>query len=213
MSILCFAENGKFLFRIHAVGKGPGEYQLLSSMLILENRQELWTQCRMSRRILIYNLDGTLIREESTDRTGIDLVQFNESDILVYDEERHYLSNTDSINGGVFLAEKHFKRKNQLLNLPTESVYYQLKNKNNFSVHNDSCYFLSPSDSLICFPPNLNPIVTGVFNFGVHHLSESLKRLPVQYQNFSKVLNSGKVIWKENLLVSSKSIFFNIGCF
>lgn len=211
MTILCFQENGKFLFRIHSVGKGPGEYQLLSGIMIHKTNEELWAICKMSRKILVYDLDGRLLRETKADRIGTEYFQMNNSDILVYDEEGHYLSGDDSITGGVFLHNNTFKAKHQMLKLPSESVYYQLRNKNNFSLHNDSCFFLSPSDSLICFPPDLHPTVLGVFDFGAYHLPERLKSLPNRYENYSYIIESGKVIWKENLLVSSESIFLNLG--
>jgi len=211
MTILCFEEDGKFLFRIHSVGRGPGEYQLLTGIMIHKTNKELWAQCRMSKKIFIYDLDGQLIREESVGRVGIDLMQMNESDILAYDEESHYFHSTDSMNSGVYLLDQRFKRKHQLLDLPSGTIYYGLKNNNNFSLHNDSCFFLSPSDSLICFSSGLNSVVLGVFDFGAYHLSEKLKHLPNRYQNYPDVIDSGKVLWKENLIVTSQTTFLSLG--
>lgn len=211
MAILCFDENGKFLFRIHSVGRGPGEYQLLTGIMIHETNKELWAQCRKSTKIFIYNLDGQLIREESVGRVGIDLIQMNESDILAYDEERHYFHKDNAINSGVYLFDYSFRRKHQLFELPSGTMYYALNNNNNFSLHKDSCFFLSPSDSLICFPPDLNPVVIGVFDFGTYHLSEKLKHLPNKVQYFSDVIDSGKVIWKEKLVVTSQAVFLQLG--
>jgi len=211
MTILCFAEDGKFIFRIHSVGKGPGEYQLLSDIMIHKTNKELWAQCRKTNRVLVYDLDGQLIRDESVARIGIESIQINQNDILAFTEDKHYFKNQDSICGGVFRFEKNFKKKQQLLIKPSGTICYDLNNRNNFSMYNDSCYFLYGSDSLICFPPDLNPIVTGVFDFGKYHLSEKLKQLKNQSWNYPDYFDSEKVLWKTNLIVSSNTIFLTIG--
>ncbi|MCK5821236.1 MAG: 6-bladed beta-propeller, partial [Bacteroidales bacterium] len=43
-AIICFAEDGKFIFRIQTIGKGPGEYLLLTDIMINKTNKELWAQ-------------------------------------------------------------------------------------------------------------------------------------------------------------------------
>lgn len=211
MAILCFSEDGQFLFRIHHVGKGPGEYQYLTSFMINRSAKEIWTQCRISKRTLIYDLDGRFVREEKVDRVGVDLIEIKNSKVLAYDEEFHHLSLNDSVSSGVYRMEKQFGKKNQLFTLPAFRAYYELENKGNFDFYQDTCYFLSPSDSLICFPEDLKPKVVGVFDFGPNHLSGDLKNLSSKFENFTKLIESGKVLFKENLVVTDKAIFLTLG--
>ncbi len=213
MVILCFSEDGKFIFRIHTVGKGPGEYQVLQNIMIHKQKKELWAQCMRIEKNLVYNLDGKLIREDISDRSVTDIIQMNETEVIAFDEDNHHFSSKDSLTCGVYRFGNKFRKRDQLFNMPQGTSYYAFNNGNNFSMHNDSCFFLSASDSLMCFSQDLekDPTVAGIFDFGKYHLSQKSKHLSDNLRYSDEVFESGKIQWKSNLIVTSQNIFLDIG--
>lgn len=96
--VLCFDLNGKFLFRIDNIGRGPTEYQALWSLSFdrFNNRLLL---LETSGTIHEYSLDGHFIRKINRPKelTSIQRIEATNRDTLIYyttfnDKKFHYYS-------------------------------------------------------------------------------------------------------------------------
>ncbi|PHN01283.1 6-bladed beta-propeller [Flavilitoribacter nigricans] len=67
-AILTFDHEGKFLFRIESLGKGPGEYLYLDDFDVYEDK--IYLLSGYQRKLLIFNEDGNFISERSIPEEG-----------------------------------------------------------------------------------------------------------------------------------------------
>ncbi|MCD6347085.1 MAG: 6-bladed beta-propeller [Bacteroidales bacterium] len=206
MAILCYDNDGKFKFKIQSVGKGPGEYQLLSSIFIVPENNELWAHCRMPGKHLVYSLDGKFLREEKCARGAHDLEYLGKDKILEF-SMYEYVQNRDSLPPGLFFSTRDISDSKQLLSTQSGTQYYTTEARSNFSLYHDTVFFISQSDSLFTIDSRGHVNVSGVFDFGDYHPSNAEKNLPLNSSNPEKLFNSGKVIWKD-LPVATKNLFF-----
>lgn len=89
-NIFVYDRNGKALKIINRRGQGGEEYNSISSIILDENRNELFVCDSYSHAILIYDLDGNFKRRLATDK---DKIFYN-----VYDFDREHLIAHDSFN-------------------------------------------------------------------------------------------------------------------
>lgn len=89
-NIFVYNRNGKALRIINRRGQGGEEYNSISSIILDENRNELFVCDSYSHAILIYDLDGNFKRRLATDK---DKIFYN-----VYDFDREHLIAHDSFN-------------------------------------------------------------------------------------------------------------------
>lgn len=72
-SVLIFDDSGKYLTRISRIGKGPGEYIKLNSLMVNTENKELVVYDTRSRKLIFYDYEGNCLRE---------IHQFSEGAIL-----------------------------------------------------------------------------------------------------------------------------------
>ncbi len=130
MSILCFTSEGGFLFKIQSVGKGPGEYALLSSFFIDSTKREIWAHCRMPGKFIVYDEFGTFIREEPCARGGQDMIQTNDGRILMFNMYPYERSNK-RLEAGIFYAAENIRDINQIQDFPSGTAYYSSDSRKN----------------------------------------------------------------------------------
>lgn len=71
-TLFCYDKNGKFLYKINNVGKGPGEYLSLTDFSINEQKKELVLLDFRSQKIITYDFEGAFIKEINyVDKLGI----------------------------------------------------------------------------------------------------------------------------------------------
>lgn len=85
--ILCFSDNGDFLFKIDRKGKGPGEYVHLSDFVIDKNNELILIYDRMQMVVFEFNLSGEFIK---SNKVGVQLAELG-----VIDSESYYFYNYD----------------------------------------------------------------------------------------------------------------------
>ena len=83
--LLIFSMTGKFLNKIAAIGKGPGEYISLWDFAIDEDRQHLILYTDIPYRLFTFTLDGkSLLKEETRDGSCFD-IGYQDNQILSYE--------------------------------------------------------------------------------------------------------------------------------
>lgn len=60
--ILKFTRDGKFIKKIGAPGRGPGEIDLIVTMSVLPDKKLIIVQTNVGRKLLYYNFDGDFIK-------------------------------------------------------------------------------------------------------------------------------------------------------
>ncbi|XOV92112.1 MAG: 6-bladed beta-propeller [Bacteroidota bacterium] len=112
-SLFCFDDTGKFMFRIHQIGKGPGEFILPEDFIVQNERIYIYDNFR--KRKISYDLQGNFIEE----------VQVN-----------HFVSNVENYTKDTVLIRPHSNNEYNYNLLATDSnlqseyfrfipVYYQ----------------------------------------------------------------------------------------
>ncbi|MBT3241662.1 MAG: 6-bladed beta-propeller [Bacteroidetes bacterium] len=210
MAILSFNQDGEFRFRIQTVGKGPGEYQLLSSIFLVPEKNELWAHCRMTSKHLVYSLEGTFLREEKCYRSAYDMEYLGKDKILMFNIDPYIRSN-ESMPAGLFFSASEISKSDQVLETVSSSMYHTNEARRNFSLFQDTVFFLSQSDSLVAINSKGEFMISGIFNFGDLHPSALLKSIPFSPSNAEKLVNSGKVFWKDQPVCTSRLFFFQFG--
>jgi len=84
-ALYCFDPKGKYRYKISRVGKGPGEYQQISSYLIDENQQRIEIMDQRSRKLIKFKLeDGSFIEEKNSILFAQNMDLLNESSYIFY---------------------------------------------------------------------------------------------------------------------------------
>ena len=64
-SIFVFSDTGKFILKIHKIGKGPGEYLNLMDFTLDENKNRLIVHSHRPYKFINYDLEGQFISEDT----------------------------------------------------------------------------------------------------------------------------------------------------
>ena len=195
--VLCFDLNGKFLFRIENIGRGPSEYQALWSLSFDRFNNKLLL-LETSGTIHEYTLDGNFIRKISPPKelTAIHRVETINKDTLMYytkfnNKKIHFYSRqAGKIINSIYEEEE---RLNSSANL-----YY----------HDNQLYFLPSNHGNVVFnitDTELEPIY--FWDFGKHNYTpERLKFPQTNEEQWKKI----EVEWKlKNLPYSFTEIYEN----
>lgn len=94
-SVLKFDSAGNYQYKIHRVGKGPGEYVMIVDFLVNNNKVEIFNTGNNKR--IVFDENGAFITQTKMNSYGWKHAYLNESTILAYNtpgdlnEEAHYL--------------------------------------------------------------------------------------------------------------------------
>lgn len=209
--IICFYEDGNHAFTIDAVGRGPGEYILPEAMVINRSQNEIWLLDLLGRKYLQYDSDGNYIDSEPVGRTTNDIVLLDDNSILAYDRYYKKISEHDSIPPGLYIMDSKVKPKKHILTIRKHRVIDDAMTDYALSRFNDTCYFLSASDSLIAISEDRKVHVVGLFDFGKFHMPLSLRETPWSIKNMDKLNYTDKVSFKDQLVPDDLNFFMRIG--
>jgi hypothetical protein len=124
-----FDPNGQFLNSIGQIGKGPGEYIELTSIVFLKSAQQFLIFCRPIQKILVYDLEGRFIRDMEVPYWMDQLVLMQDNQLLLFKAPTYTSFNANdptphvlimNLQGEVVL-EKHLFTP---LDFPT-NIYYR----------------------------------------------------------------------------------------
>ena len=100
-SVLKFDSAGNYQYKIHRVGKGPGEYVMITDFLVNNSKVEIFNTGNNKR--IVFDENGAFITETKMNSEGWSHAYLNESTILAYNipgdlsEEAHYLYIWDDV--------------------------------------------------------------------------------------------------------------------
>ena len=208
--ILCFEENGSHVFTINRVGKGPGEYSHPESMILKKESREIWLSEDLNNSILKFDLSGNYLESIDVAQIGYDMIAVNENQLMLYQRYYRKYPGNDSVPPGLFLVESKINPRKQVLRINKNRVIDDSMTEFVLSKHDDTCYFLSASDSLYFITQDLKPQIAGVFDFGKYHMPYSIREIPWKESNFGTIDNTGKVTVKEKLVPTSDYFFLQI---
>jgi hypothetical protein len=131
-SVLTFNEDGKFLFKINRVGRGPGEYIQLTDFTIDEINKQIILLCDIPNCLIYLDLNGKFIRQET--RTEYDLYLSADNNILYFaslltEKDKNYIRVKTENNLKEFLKiDKNIRDKEFYSKFPniikSNNVYY-----------------------------------------------------------------------------------------
>lgn len=98
-AIYCFSKDGKFLYKIRRVGKGPGEYIEIADFLINPFRERLEILDRRSRKITCYNILNKEFDEDI-------IINHLANNFIVTDPHSYFLY---TMGSGFFNGENDYK--------------------------------------------------------------------------------------------------------
>lgn len=146
-AVFCFETNGRFRYRIQAVGRGPGEYQELDAIWVKAAEKELWLQSFWPSKILVYNFGGELLREFPIRWSARDMVRIGE-DLLAGYNSSPSNDGADSLNEGIFLLGEDGKYKGQPKVIGDSSIYWSVVYQRNLEEIEDGSLIISQSDTI-----------------------------------------------------------------
>lgn len=85
-TVYVFKMDGKFLYKLRKIGKGPGEYTDLQDIQV---NKYIWLLDHFSKKILKYSLDGKFLCEIST-KVWADRFEFLNKDTIVFFSNNRY---------------------------------------------------------------------------------------------------------------------------
>lgn len=83
-SVFVFDLNGKFIRKIGAVGKGPGEYLIPKSISTNDKTKEIFVYDGSGNRVNIYSLSGVFKKSLRLDQQGLDRKSIEVYDNVIY---------------------------------------------------------------------------------------------------------------------------------
>ncbi len=195
--VLCFDLNGKFLFRIDNIGRGPSEYQALWSLSFDRFNNQLLL-LETSGTVHEYTLNGHFIRKINPPKqlTAIHRIEAVNKDTLMYftkfnKKKIHFYSRKEEK-----IVNSMYEEKEQLNSSP--NLYY----------YDDQLHFLPSNHGNIVFNinnANLEPIY--FWDFGKHNYNPQKLKFPQTTEEQWKKI---EIEWKlKNLPYSFTEIYEN----
>lgn len=160
-AVFCFDTTGRFRYRIQRVGRGPGEYQELDAMWINRAKKEVWLQSFWPPKIMVYNLNGQMLREFGTRWSARDMVGLNDGLIAAFNTTPSD-DGSGRIDSGIFLLGQDGKFKRQAKVLGDSTIYWSLTQQRHLVEYDDGAYLLTQSDTV--FKINRDGLVTPDFS-------------------------------------------------
>ncbi len=183
---IAFSRSGRILFKIDGVGKGPGEYLEITSIVSDTQEKTLTIFDNRSMKILNYDLTGKFINEEPTPVHGYDIEIF-EGRYVIYSG-----SNIASKNRLNYLSKTTLNIENAFLPIKqNHAKFLHVLDLTNFYHFENKTYFLYGYGTTVY--QLLNNAITERYtiDFGNHGIPESY--LENEYANvklFMEEINS-----------------------
>ena len=144
--IFAFDLNGKFLFKINAKGKGPGEYQKINDFYIDTRSKHIGVL--FNSKILKYSFNGQYIGELNFKDQYVSKIEFSNEDLYLYKSPNcktkscYAFSKVNSSTGSVFYED--YPMSKEISQFPYNKGDYLANDSENVFInflYNDTIYF------------------------------------------------------------------------
>lgn len=179
-ALFCFNTSGKFLFKINAVGKGPGEYLGIYDFDV--NEENVILLDPNGYKLLMYDLDGRFVKEKKLRHTALRAVCIYKHSIYAYTVSTPRQDETLKKN---WIVEYNFDFK------PIRRV--ELPDLTHLSRHSRiSNNFIKKGDDLL-FTKSYDHTIYRLTNKGVQpYLIMNFIRIPEKTQRISQLFNDSQ---------------------
>jgi hypothetical protein len=208
-AVFCFDTTGRFRFRIQRIGRGPGEYRELDAMWLEPSTNELWLQSFWPARIMIYDLDGNLLREKTIRWAAHDMVRIGQDLLAGYNTSRSD-DGIDSLTEGVFLLDKEGGSLGQALTIGDTSIYWSLANQRNLAEFEDGALLLCQSDTLFRILPDGRVIPDIHLDWGKLRYPDELRGISYYSPRAGEALRGTYVSGKDQLVAFGPIRLFRV---
>lgn len=139
-SVFVFDESGKYIFKIHNIGNGPGEYIQLTDFTIDTKNKQIVLLCDIPSCLIYYDLNGKYLNQKKNEKL-VKHISAGQNSTFFVNFLITYNENYIGIKNGSKYSEF----------LPAEDY---IKNKDFYSIHpniirSDYTYFFKVYDNLI----------------------------------------------------------------
>ena len=205
-SISVFNDHGKFLYKIHKIGKGPNEYASISDVTIDPVNQLLIIYDNGSGKLLRFDFEGKMVDEINVSLIINEISCDNSGRILIYCPYLEAFYQNKSYNPGLYLYNPGTKKLKSILDdgevggvigLSPGLIGYGNKTKL-CSQYSDTIYGIN----------DLGIYKSHYFDFGKNKIPKSFYNLSMSDVNISKLYDSEYITGKHKYFESDSLIYF-----
>lgn len=207
--ILVFNDQGKYLFNIGSIGKGPGQYALIGDFIIDCKKEELEIYDINQKKMQVFNLTGKFKYEREMPYMFIFMEKLSDNCYALQTRKLPNFVNGNEINYDVLLI----KNNNEII---SKHFNYDPSIKVNGGSIDLTKVFVWDRDDLYLAKlfidtvyklnrTNLNPEPMMLFNYGKYSLPTNMRNL--KFDKALKLINSpGKYAFGHEILSISDSL-------
>ncbi len=208
-AVFCFDTTGKFRYRIQRVGRGPGEYRELEAFWINSEKQELWLQSFWPSMILVFDLDGHLLRYFPIQWSAEDMVGLG-NNLLAGFNASGSNNGIDSLPPGIFLLNPDGTSRGPALVTGDTSIYWSMNYQRHLEEFDGGALLLSQSDTLYKIDRHGHVAADMVMDWGRVKYPEGLRNIRFSSPGNRKALTGNYVYGKDQLVAFGPVRLFRI---
>lgn len=172
-SVACFSSEGKFLFKIQAIGRGPGEYGDLSDFLIDKENRHLELLDLYGKILYFDLLHGNFIKEKRIKACCLGFIKFESGAYACSTGGGRQEIDGKEVSGNLIFLDENFELKTEFLStIGVQEVTCYLPGKLNL-MNNQGLmsYWIFPTIFQLT-DETVNPLYT--IDFGAYNIPDKL---------------------------------------
>lgn len=200
--VFIFNEEGKFVFNVINIGKGPGEYLSLTDVVIDEDQNQIVLYADRPGKVIFLNLDGSFIREEVVSGYQGEMILSDEklAFFKVKADVENYFSTFGRESGNLLTNSERIPSLQRQF---TRSKVYPL-----ISHTNNGSYCCGPLDNHLFHVNDGKIDLRYVLDFGEHNLPESFPDFATNENVFNICINNDYGSYVNNFMEFPNLIAF-----
>lgn len=212
--ILKFSRDGKFIRKIGAPGRGPGEIDLIVNMSILQDKKLIIVQTNVGRKLLYFTFEGDFVRTVEFTSFVPYVIVLRDGKYLTHDEgasgKNKYtfcLVNENMDTLSVIKNYNHWVYTQTMMigiGYPQFTPYYESEGRNYFKTMYNDTIFSVVSDKII---PSY------YIDLGEYRLPYELRPERLGPENIQKFRDNGSKYYFANVFQASETLFLTTYCY
>lgn len=170
--ILCFANDGSFVYKIDSQGKGPGEYHYIQDFTINKENKQVVALDPVVQKVHFFGLDGNFLHShdiKSEQVLGLNRVYSMKDSLLLLISNTYERLQIYSLKEGRMVYAD--------FNYPVPSTLHAFSPKDNIFFFDEKVLFLIPLSREIVDISSLKPEPYFTWDFGVQNNSDKQIKL------------------------------------